>query len=199
MVKTRQSEGLIHYLRKTCDRLKANGTKLNPEKCVFGVPRGMLLGFLASERGIKANLENVSAITNMVPIRDLKGVQRVMGCMTSLSCFVSCLGERRLALYKVLRKIVRFEWSTEAQEALDGLKSLLTRTTILVPPEDKEPLMLYIAGTTEVVSLVLVVERREGEGVRPLQRPVYFLSEVLTITKIRYPMYKSLCTLLKGK
>jgi hypothetical protein len=29
--------------------------KLNPEKCVFGVPRGMLLGFIVSERGIEAN------------------------------------------------------------------------------------------------------------------------------------------------
>jgi hypothetical protein len=74
MVKTRRYEGFIHYLRERCDRLKANGIKLNPKKCVFGVLRGMLLGFLVSERGIEANLEKVLAITNMVPIRDLKGV-----------------------------------------------------------------------------------------------------------------------------
>jgi hypothetical protein len=49
-----------------------------------------------------------------------------MGCLTSLGCFVSCLGERRLPLYKLLRKIGCFEWSIEAHEALDGLKSLLT-------------------------------------------------------------------------
>jgi hypothetical protein len=36
--------------------------KLNPEKCVFGVPRGMLLDFVVSERGIEANLEKISAI-----------------------------------------------------------------------------------------------------------------------------------------
>jgi hypothetical protein len=32
-----------------------------------------------SERGIEANLEKISAITNMGPIKDHKGVQRVMG------------------------------------------------------------------------------------------------------------------------
>lgn len=52
--------------------------------------------------------------------------------------------------------------------------------------------MLYVAGTTQVVSLVLVVERQEGEGLRPLQRPVYFLSEVLTVTKICYPHVQNL-------
>jgi hypothetical protein len=45
----------------------------------------MLLGFIVSKRGIKANLEKVSAITNMGPIKDVKGVQRVMGCLAALS------------------------------------------------------------------------------------------------------------------
>jgi hypothetical protein len=34
----------------------------------------MLLGFIVFEHGIKANLEKISAITNMDPIRDLEGV-----------------------------------------------------------------------------------------------------------------------------
>jgi hypothetical protein len=63
----------------------AKNVKLNPEKRVFGVPRGMLLGFIVSRRGIKANPEKISAITNMGPIQNLKGVQRVMGCLATLS------------------------------------------------------------------------------------------------------------------
>jgi hypothetical protein len=43
------------------------------------------LGFIVSERGIEANLEKIAAITNMGPIKDLKGVQRVMGCLAALS------------------------------------------------------------------------------------------------------------------
>jgi hypothetical protein len=45
----------------------------------------MLLGFIVSERGIEANPEKITAITNMGPIKDLKGVQRVMGCLAALS------------------------------------------------------------------------------------------------------------------
>lgn len=112
----------------------------------------MLLRFLVSERSIEANLEKVIAITNMRPIWDLKDVERVMGCLASLSRFMSCPEERGLPLYKLLRKIDHFKWSVEVEEALNDLKNVLTRTTILVSLEYKEPLLLYVAGTTQVVS-----------------------------------------------
>ena len=89
---------------------------------MFGVPRGMLLGFIVSQRGIVPNPEKVSAITQMGLIRDLKGVQTVIGCLASLSRFISCLGEKGLPLYRLLRKTERFTWTPKAQEALDRLK-----------------------------------------------------------------------------
>jgi hypothetical protein len=79
VVKTRKSSDLLSDLEVTFGCLCAKGVKLNPEKCVFGVPRGMLLGFIVSERGIEANPEKIAAITNMGPIKDLKGVQKGHG------------------------------------------------------------------------------------------------------------------------
>ena len=78
-MKSRKADDLVANLRIAFDCLRAKGVKLNPEKCVFGVPRGMLLGFIVSQRGIKPNPEKVEAIRQMGPIRDLKGMQRVMG------------------------------------------------------------------------------------------------------------------------
>jgi hypothetical protein len=74
VVKTRKASDLLSDLEVTFRCLKAKSIKLNPKKCVFGVPRGMLLGFIVSERGIEANLEKIAAITNIGPIKDLKGV-----------------------------------------------------------------------------------------------------------------------------
>jgi hypothetical protein len=65
--------------------------KLNLEKCVFGVERGMLLGYIVSQRGIEPNPEKVTALERMGPIRDLKGVQKVLGCLAALSHFISRL------------------------------------------------------------------------------------------------------------
>jgi hypothetical protein len=131
----------------------------------------MLLGFIVSERGIEANPEKISAIANMGPIQDLKGV-RVTGCLAALSRFISRLGERGLPLYWLLRKTDRFTWTPEAQEVLDGLKALLTKALILVPPAKGEPLLLYVVATTQVVSAAVVVERQEEGHTLKVQRPV---------------------------
>jgi hypothetical protein len=51
VVKTRKVDDLVNDLRVEFDCLWANGVKLNPEKCVFRVSRGMLLGYIVSQRG----------------------------------------------------------------------------------------------------------------------------------------------------
>ena len=66
------------------------------------------------------------------------------------------------------------------------IKLLLTKAPILVPPIDGESLLLYIASTTQVVSAALVVEREEEGHALKVQRPVYFINEVLSDSKTRY-------------
>jgi hypothetical protein len=88
------------------------------------------------------------------------------------------------------------------------LKQHLVSLPILVAPEPGEPLYLYIVAAAEAVIMVLVVERtaQEGQepedsgpavGVRTVQRPVYYLSEVLHEAKTRYlETHKLLYTVL---
>jgi hypothetical protein len=192
VVKTKKISNLINDLDVAFKCLRAKNIKLNPEKCVFGVPRGMLLGFIVSERGIEANPEKITAITRMGPIRDLKGVQRVTGCLAALSRFISCLGKKALPLYRLLRKSEHFLWTLKAEECLAKLKAMLSNSPILIPPTTGEPLLLYVSATTQVVSAVLVVEREKEGHALLVQRPVYFISEVLSETKVCYPQIQKL-------
>jgi phenylalanine-4-hydroxylase len=118
----------------------------------------MLFGFVVSERDIEANRDKISAIMDMRTIKNLKGVQRVTGCLVALSRFIARLGERRLPLYKLMKKSDHFMWTPEAQEALDSLKNILKSPPILTDPTTEEPMLLYISATTQVVSVALVVE-----------------------------------------
>jgi hypothetical protein len=152
----------------------------------------MLLGYIVSQCGIEPNPEKVATLDRMGPIRDLNGVQKVLGCLVALSRFISRLGEKGLPLYRLLKKHERFSWTVEAQEALDKLKATLTHAPILTPPQGNEPLYLYITATTQVVSAVIVVERTEEGHALPVQRPVYYISEVLSETKARYSQIQKL-------
>ena len=55
VVKTKHVETLVDNLRLTFNNLRTYDIKLNPKKCVFGVPAEKLLGFIVSGRGIEAN------------------------------------------------------------------------------------------------------------------------------------------------
>jgi hypothetical protein len=103
IVKTRESDSLLENLAQVFDKLRATSTKLNLEKCVFGVSTGKLLGFLVSHRGIEANPDKVRAIEAMRPPARLKDVQRLTGSLAALSRFISRLAERALPFFKLMR------------------------------------------------------------------------------------------------
>ena len=134
---------------------------LNPKKCVFGVPVGKLLGFIVSQRGIKVNPEKIKSILNINRPTCLKGIQRLIGCVAAVSRFISRLGEKALPLYKLLKKADKFTWTDEADAALKQLKEILSSAPILAAPEPGEPMLIYMAATNRVISIIVVVERKE--------------------------------------
>ena len=69
---------------------------------------------------------------------------------------------------------------------------MLATPPILAAPTEKEPMLLYIAATSRVVSTVTVVERKEEGKALSVQRPVYYLSEVLSASKQNYPHYQKM-------
>ena len=126
VVKSRTRASFLQDLAGVFDRLRSTRMMLNPEKCVFGISAGKLLGFLVSHRGIEANPEKIRAIENMRSPARIKEVQKLIGCLAALSRFISKLGERALPFFKLLRKSGPFVWSQEAEEAFEDLKRYLT-------------------------------------------------------------------------
>jgi hypothetical protein len=186
VVKTTKEDQLISDLTETFANLREFKWKLNPTKCVFGVPYGLLLGFMVGHRGIKANPAKVDAIRKMDKPSNKKNVMKLTGMMAALCRFISKLGDKGLPFFKLLKKADKFVWDDEAQKAFEALKEYLTMPPIMTPPIPKETLLLYISPTTNVVSTVLVVEREEEGQAYPVQRPVYYVSEVLANAKTRY-------------
>jgi hypothetical protein len=132
MVKTNRGSTLVEDLTLVFDKLRATRTKLNPDKCVFCVSAGKLLGFLVSHRGIEANLEKIKVIEEMRPPTRIKDVQKLTGSLSTLSHFISRLAKRALPFFKLLRKSGPFSWTKEAEQAFQELKQHLVSLPILV-------------------------------------------------------------------
>ena len=113
----------------------------------------------------------------------VKDIQKLTGCMAALNWFLSRLGERGLPFFKLLKRQDKFQWNSEVAQALEDLKQHLQSPQILIAPLPGEDLLLYIAATTHVVSTAIVVERPEEGHAFGVQRPVYFISEVLSESK----------------
>jgi hypothetical protein len=133
VIKTKDPSTLIVDLKQTIDSLREYKWKLNPTKCVFGVPSGQLLVFLVSHRGIEASTKQIPAITQMTQPHCVKDVQKLTGCMAVLNHFISWLREKGLPFFKLLKKPGKFEWIAKADEAFQRLKEYLSTSLILTP------------------------------------------------------------------
>jgi hypothetical protein len=117
--------------------------------------------------------------------------------MAALNRFISKLGEQGLPFSKLLKHQEKLVWTPEANQALAQLKDFLSKPLVLTAPCKGEQLLLYLAATTHVVSTAIIVERREDGHAYPVQRPVYFVSEVLLESKTHYqPIQKLLYAVL---
>jgi ribonuclease HI len=184
IVKSTKQENHIADLQETFANFRQAGLKLNPEKCVFGVKKGKFLGCLVSTKGIEANPSKIEAILRMEPPSTKKGAQRLTGRLASLNRFISRSAERNLPFFEVLKSAEVFQWGPIQQKAFEELKQYLIDLTTLTPPAPGAPLLLYVAASHSAVSAALVQEKLDGQVKK--QAPIYFVSEVLSLSKKNY-------------
>jgi hypothetical protein len=101
-----------------------------------------------------------------------------------LNRFISRSAERNLPFFEILKSAEVFQWGPAQQKSFEELKQYLIDLTTLTPPALGAPLLLYVAASHSTVSAALVQEKLEGQIKK--QAPVYFVSEVLSLSKKNY-------------
>ncbi|XP_072066967.1 uncharacterized protein [Arachis hypogaea] len=122
-------------LQEVFQQLRAYNMRLNPEKCAFGIQKGKFLGFLLTNRGIEANLDKCQAILNMQSPKTIKEVQRLTGCLATLSKFLPAAATRSYHFFKTMEKSDKFIWTEECEKAFSKFKHILGSPPILKKPE----------------------------------------------------------------
>ncbi|GAA0169884.1 hypothetical protein LIER_24266 [Lithospermum erythrorhizon] len=83
----------------------------------------------------------------MQPPREYKDIQKLNGCLATLTRFISKSGERILPFFKNLRRAssTKFYWDDECSKAFEELKEYLSFARLLSQPDPEETLQLCLA------------------------------------------------------
>ncbi|GKE65647.1 reverse transcriptase domain-containing protein [Tanacetum coccineum] len=163
--------------------------KLNPKKCNFGVEEGMFLEYQVNTKGIKICPDKVDDVLSLQSPKCLKDVQKLNGKLATLNRFLAKSAEKSLPLFKTLKKCTKksdFLWTEEAESAFKQMKELIAKLPMLIAPEEKEELIIYLAASKEAVSVVMMTQMEAK------QMPIYFVSRALRGPKVNYTSMEKL-------
>ncbi|MCI06506.1 hypothetical protein A2U01_0027566, partial [Trifolium medium] len=132
------------------------------------------------ERGIEANPNKCDAIIQTETPSSKERIMKLNGMITTLNKFISRSPPTCSSILQIAEKKVSFERTTKCEEAFSQLKKALSQPPVLSRPMEGETLYIYLAVSTEAVSVVLV--REVGTN----QSPVYFVSKALSGPELRY-------------
>jgi hypothetical protein len=112
-VASKNKEDHLSNLAKTFANMHEARLHLNPEKCIFGVQQGKILGYLVSHKGIEAKPSKIHAIMDMASPQSTRDVQRLTGRLATLNRFISWSTEQSLPFLKMLHGAKDFTWGPE--------------------------------------------------------------------------------------
>jgi hypothetical protein len=180
IIKSSNRASHVSDLAETFTNLRQVGLKLNPEKCVFGVTKGKILGCLISAKRIEANPDKIRAIREMEEPKTKKDIQKLNGRVAALNRLISRFAERSLPFFKALKGKGTIEWGPEQSKAFAELKEYIEKMAILSPPLLSKPHLLYVAASKAAVSAALVREVKPKKG-------SFNVSSILSTKPLRAP------------
>ena len=114
------------------------------------------MGYLITNRGIEANPNQIEAVNRLKLPSNPKEMQVLTKMLAALNRFISQFADRCRLFYQLLKKWKRFQWNEECDRTFRDLKDYLMQTSMLMAPESKEDLFMYLSVSDHAVSAVLL-------------------------------------------
>jgi len=170
-------------LTKLLERARAVNLKLNKKKLKLHLKEVRYMGHLLTSEGLQADPEKVKAITEMPKPQDKKAVERLLGTVQYLSCFLLKLSEVTKPLRQLTEKGVLFTWQQSQEEAFICIQKLVTSTLVLRFYDVKDEVTLQCDAS------------EYGLGAALLQsgQPVVYTSRALSLTEQSYAQIEKEC------
>ena len=104
-------------LRLIFERCRQYGVRLYPDKCIFYVPSGVILGYIVCQAGKFPDPKKIEALVQMPPPKNVKAIQTFNGLAQFNQCFIKDYAGIMEPITRLTRKGVVFDWTTECENA----------------------------------------------------------------------------------
>jgi len=119
------------------------------------VKKGIVLGHIISDKGIKVDKAEVDLIFNLPPPRTVKGIRSFLGHDGVYCRFIKNFSKISRPLCNLLAKDIAFVFADEYLKAFKQLKAMLTSTPIIQPSNWKEPFEIMCDDSDYAVEAIL--------------------------------------------
>ena len=162
-------------------RLKKNHLYAKLSKCEFHKASVEFLGHLISADGIRMDPAKVSSITEWPVPSCSRDVQAFLGLANYYRTFVSNFSNVAVPLTELLKKDVKFEWTSQHQHAFATLKRKFAEEVILAYPNPDKPFIVETDASGFALGGILSQEDSQGR-----LRPIAFHSRKLSSAEHNY-------------
>jgi hypothetical protein len=151
-----------HHLNKVLLKFRRFGLSLNPNKSLFSMEEGKLLGHIVSAKGIRIDPSRVEAIQALSFPRSKKEVQSFLGKIDFLRRFISNFLELVKHITSMLRKGNEVKWTTESRNYFDQINRDLTEAPMLINPDYSKEFMIFSFASSDTLVVFLLQKNIEG-------------------------------------
>ena len=145
----------LSNLEKVLIRCEEKNLVLNWEKCHFMVTTGIVLGHIISSEGIEVDKSKIELIANLPTPKTVKEIRSFLGHASFYRRFIKDFSIISKPLCNLLTKDTIFEWTENCENAFVKLKSMLTSTPIMQPPDWTLPFEIMCDASNYVVGAIL--------------------------------------------
>jgi hypothetical protein len=185
----------FEYLRQVLIRCRHFFISLNPNKTIFSVTEGNLLGHIVSQEGVKVDLERVIAIKRLPLPTNKKEMQSFFGKINFLRRFIPNFAQVVKPLNQLMNKDIWFKWDPPTGNDFDSIKKSIAIVALLISPNHSKYFFMYTSSLEETISSILMKKDHEG-NLRPISFVIHNLKthrmNYYQLEKQSYSLYKAL-------
>lgn len=145
----------ISHLQQVLEVLRNNKLYLKSSKCTFAQQSLEYLGHIISHKGVATDQSKIQDMLNWLVPTNMTELRAFLGLTGYYRKFVKNYGILAKPLTNLLR-LKHFEWTSQAQQAFDYLKTAMTTTLVLALPNFKAPFTVETDACGDGLGAVLM-------------------------------------------